>query len=147
MIFVTILFCRFQDFVREELLYLLYPPKTTLTVMSLWDTSLCTVCALPWPASSFCSPPSWLVFVAAKTHEQLFKTGDCLLVWNGIHIYSGIEAVCVTSICCTDGGFATVYFSDSGSLSFWSWLGLLWELFLSLMEHFILVIICCVKLH
>lgn len=43
--------------------------------MSSWDTSLCTVCVSPWPASFFYSPPSWLVFVAAKTHVQLFRMG------------------------------------------------------------------------
>lgn len=94
------LFCRFQDFAREELLYLLYLPKTKLTVTSLWATSLCTVCALPWPASSFCSPPSRLVSVAAKTHVQLFKMGDCLLVWNGIHIFRDWGSfACVTWVC------------------------------------------------
>lgn len=65
--------CRSQDFVREGQLYLVL--KTKLIVMSSWDTSLCTVCASPWPASFFYSPPLWLVFVAAKTHAQLFRMG------------------------------------------------------------------------
>lgn len=70
---VVSLLCRSQDFVRVGQLYLVL--KTKLIVTSSWDTSLCTVCASPWPASFFYSPPSWSVFVAAKTHVQLFRMG------------------------------------------------------------------------
>lgn len=65
--------CRSQDSVREGQLYLVL--KTKLIVMSSWDTSPCTVCASPWPASSFYSPLLWLVFVPAKTHVQLYRMG------------------------------------------------------------------------
>lgn len=73
-IIAFLLFCRSQDFAKEELQYLV--SKTMSTVMSLWATSLCTVCASPWRASFFCSPPSWSVSVAAKTHVHLFKMGE-----------------------------------------------------------------------
>lgn len=54
------------------------------TVMSLWATSLCTVCVLPWPASSSYLASSWFASVAAKTHVQLFRMGMCFIwiIWN-----------------------------------------------------------------
>lgn len=136
-----LLFCRSPDFAKEEVLYLV--TKTRLIVMSLWATSLCTACASPWLASSFCSSLSWFVSVAAKTHVQLFKMGKCFIgfIWN-----TCVEECwdVLPSVCCTDGEF--VNFSGSGSLNFWSWLGLQWELSSSLTEPFMLVLTCSVEL-
>lgn len=93
-------FFRSQDFAREEQLYL--GLQTKLTVMSSWATNLCIVCALPWPASSFYSLASWLVFGAAKTHVQLFKMGACCLNVNlCVQGWTSSFSLLFSSVCCT----------------------------------------------
>lgn len=104
-----ILFCRSQDFAREELLYLVL--KTRSTVMSFSGTSLFTACASPWPASSFCSLPSWLASVAAKTRVLQFKMGkyslEIYLDWNTRSVG---DFASVTSICLALGLFFRFWF-------------------------------------
>lgn len=106
------LFHRSQDFARVELQYLVL--KTRLTVMSSWGTSLCIECALPWPASSFCSVPSWFVYVAVKTHVQLFKMGENLFfffffkLWKNGFREGGMCTVLLLYLFCANGKFVNL---------------------------------------
>lgn len=53
----------------------------------------------------------------------------CSGIKTVLHVLLGLSVVLMLAF----------YLSGSGSLSFWSWSGLLWEFFSSLMEHFIAV--------
>lgn len=107
--------------------YLAY--RTRWTATSLWVTSLCTACALPWPASSSCFPSSWSECAPARTPELPSRTGED--VWGSAALWWPHRGAAPEGTMFTARNIFV--FAGSGSLSFCCLLASLWERFTSQM--------------